>query len=134
MWNADGIAKMNVTDNVVDLVVNKIQLLTKEGQDILKHASSIGNNFDIGTLSIISEKSESEAANILWETIQEGFINPRGKWSKHYKDELWNEIGLKENTSQFTYFNFQHDRIQQAAYSLIPAEDRKRVHLRVGRL
>ncbi len=133
-WNADGIGKMNVTDNVVDLVVNKIQQLSKPAQNILKHASSIGNSFDIGTLSIIAEKSESEAANILWETVQEGFINPRGKWSKHYKDELWEEIGMKEITKEFTYFNFHHDRIQQAAYSLIPETDRKKVHLRIGRL
>jgi histidine kinase len=133
-WNQGGISKMNVTDNVVDLLVSKLRKLSPEAQELLRLASCIGNNFDIETLSIVSEKNESETAFILWDAVQEGFINPIGRLSKHTKDELWLELGFGENKTEHTVYKFQHDKIQQAAYSLIPDEQKKPTNLKIGRL
>ncbi len=132
-WNTDSISGMNVTDNVVDLMVGKIQKLSDETKHILQLASCIGNSFDIKTLSIIAVEPENTLSDTLWELVKEGFINPRNKWNKHAKDALWKELGFDES-SGYDLFHFQHDRIQQAAYSLIPEADRKKTHLKIGRL
>ncbi len=89
--------------------------------------------FEIETLSIAFEKNESETAAILWETMQEGFVNPLGSWSRHNKDALWKELGIEGATGR-TIYKFQHDKIQQAAYSLIPEEQKKTTNLKIGRL
>ncbi|GBL35404.1 atrial natriuretic peptide receptor 1 [Filimonas sp.] len=132
-WNSESISGMNVTDNVVDLMVGKIQKLSDETKHILQLASCIGNSFDIKTLSIISVEPENALSNTLWELVKEGFINPRNKWNKHAKDTLWKELGFDESYG-YDLFHFQHDRIQQAAYSLIQEGDRKKTHLKIGRL
>lgn len=134
IWDSEGISRMNLTDNVVDLLVSKIQILSDEAKNILELASCIGNSFDIKTLSIISHKPENTLSEILWEIVKEGFVNPRNKWSKHAKDDLWKEFGLDETSNSYDFFHFQHDRIQQAAYSLIPEAEQKSTHLKIGRL
>ena len=133
-WDADGIARMNVTDNVVDLLVSKLRKLSPEAQQVLMLASCIGNRFDLQTLSIVSEKSEHETASALWEAMREEFITPLGHWSRHDKDELWSELGIAESPAQRAECKFQHDKIQQAAYSLIPEEAQKPTSLKIGRL
>ena len=133
-WNTAKISTMNITDNVVDLLVSKIQTLGPGTQHALRLASCIGNRFDLDVLSIISETNKSEVARSLWEAIKEDLIHPLGQWSLHSDDHLWQELDIKINTNQPTTFQFQHDRIQQASYSLIPEEEKKKTHLQIGRL
>ncbi len=133
-WNLTKINELDVTENVVDLVVSKIQKLTLPAQRLLSLAACIGNRFDIETLAIICQQPENTVAEILWETVTEGFVSAVGKPLRYYKDLLWDEMGLKKNTTDYHHFRFQHDRIQQAAYSLIPEQEKKYTHLNIGRL
>ena len=45
-----------VTDNVIELMAEKIITLPENSQKILKIGSCIGNRFDLEMLSIINEK------------------------------------------------------------------------------
>ena len=134
-WNEAEIDKLAVTANVIDLVELKIKKLSKGGQFILNIAAFLGNRFDLHNLSIASEYHVNQVSAALWESVEAGFVNPLGNWNKHYKDDLWEEIGvtgLQDNRQVF--FQFNHDRIQQAAYSLISPEQRAMTHLCVARL
>lgn len=134
-WDEPEIDKMAVTANVIDLVDMKIKKLPPDAQYILNIAAFIGNRFDLSTLGIASEFAENEVSKWLWESVEAGFINPLGKWNQHYKDVLWDEIGVKDQQdNKLTLFQFNHDRIQQAAYSLITPEQRAKTHLRMARL
>ena len=133
-WDADKINTMNITDNVVDLLISKIQTLQPATQHVLRLASCIGNRFDLEILSIISEREKSDVAKSIWEAIKEDLIHPLGQWSLHSDDRLWEELDIKLNNNQTKIFQFQHDRIQQASYSLIPDEEKKKTHLQIGRL
>jgi predicted ATPase/serine phosphatase RsbU (regulator of sigma subunit) len=106
------IVQQNITDNVVHLMVQKIQTLPETGQEALKLAACIGSSFDLHTLSVISQKSVEEADRDLEIALTEHLIFP-------YDDE-----GYK----------FEHDRIHQAAYSLISDEEKKPLHLKIGRM
>ncbi len=112
-YRIDEIVGAAMTDNVVDLMTQKIQRLSDEAQRALTLASCIGNSFDLGTLAIVSERTPEAVAEALKEAIGEGLI-------------------LSANQSQS--FAFLHDRVQQAAYALIPEEWKQLVHLAVGRL
>ncbi|MEL7005562.1 MAG: AAA family ATPase [Bacteroidota bacterium] len=129
-WNIDEIRKLNITDNVVELMSDKVQDLSTEAQETLKTASCIGNRFDLHTLSIILKKSARDTASHLWEALEEGLVVPV---NDNYKTFNLEE-GEQEIVLSKVEYQFVHDRVQQAAYSLIPETDKKAVHSTIGRL
>ncbi len=124
-WETGKIEEMKVTDNVVDLMVQKIQKLSVKTQYILKLAACIGNQFDLRTLSIVSEKTVGETADDLWEALQEELILPLV--------DVYRFIDYDSGKVDL-FYRFSHDRVHNAAYSLIEEKERKEYHLKIGRL
>lgn len=132
-WDIEQIKEVGVTDNVVDLMTNKIKKLPATTQNSLKLAACIGNSFDLEILSIIHEKSFLDTASDIWSALQEGLILPL---SNAYKVPL--VIG-EETAAALRFdakvgYKFLHDRVQQAAYTLIPESEKKTTHLKIGQL
>ena len=129
-WDLEQIREVDITDNVVDLMVGKIAKLPGKTQHVLKLAACIGNRFDLEILSVINATSFSDTAKDLWPALQKGLIIPL---SNTYKTPM---LGLQdvETAPAFIPYKFLHDRVQQAAYSLIPREQKKEVHLQIGQL
>lgn len=132
-WDVSQVKKRNFTDNVVELMVAKIQKVPPETQEALKLAACIGNQFELGTLAVISETSVQETALTLQQAVAEGLIQPIGD---EYKIVLLEPLDKDKNqTEQLKVeYQFSHDRIQQAAYSLISNEFKQRIHLQIGQL
>ncbi|HBY76691.1 MAG TPA: serine/threonine-protein kinase PknK, partial [Cyanobacteria bacterium UBA11148] len=133
IWDVNQVKKRNFTDNVVALMVAKIEKLPSKTQEGLKLAACIGNQFELNTLAVIWETSARETALNLQEAVTEGLIQPLGdEYKTILLEPLENE---KTQLGQLEVeYQFGHDRIQQAAYSLIPNELKQRVHLRIGQL
>ncbi|TAG90350.1 MAG: PAS domain S-box protein [Oscillatoriales cyanobacterium] len=137
-WECD-IAKvkaLTITDDVVEFMALQLQKLPPETQDVLKLASCIGAQFDLNTLAIVSEKWPEETAANLWKSLQEGFILPTSEIYKLYqgKENSKSTELLQNNAAQLPNYKFLHDRIQQAAYSLISEGQKQATHLKIGRL
>lgn len=124
-WEIGKIEKIKATDNVVNLMVSKIQKLSHVTQSALKLAACVGSQFDLKTLSIVCEKSPTETATNLWEALAEELIFPMNDEYKFIHSEFEN---IKVS------YKFSHDRIQHAVYSLIEDDERKKIHLKIGRL
>ncbi len=118
-WNISNIEAQNITDNVVELTIAKLKKLPQSTQEVLRLAACIGANFDLNTLSIICEKSETVIFPDLLMAIQSGLILP--------VSELNTELLIQD-------YKFLHDRVQQAAYALIDEAQKQVVHLPIGRL
>ncbi len=130
-WDLAQIQTVDVTNNVVDLMVSKIQRLPIATQMLLRFAACIGYRFDLETLAVISNKSVLEAAAEIWLAMQTGLVLPE---SNAYKIPLVvGEATVVEilNNNAISY-KFLHDRVQQAAYTLIPEAERKATHLKIG--
>ena len=128
-WDLPQIQAQDITDNVVELMANKMQKLEVATQALLKQAACIGNQFDLQTLAVIREEIPYETARTIGPAMAEGMILPL---SGAYKLAELEVQGLSEAIK--VEYKFAHDRIQQAAYSLIPEADKASVHLHVGRL
>ncbi|MBD1876576.1 AAA family ATPase [Nodosilinea sp. FACHB-131] len=140
-WDEAVLQSVDITENVVELMVNQIQKLSAKTQQVLKLAACIGDKFSLDMLAIVNEASQTETAVDLWEALQAEFVMPL---TQAYKiplvldldktpDEGLVEQAAEKTTAQIVY-RFLHDRVQQAAYSLIPEAQRRSTHLKIGQL
>jgi predicted ATPase/signal transduction histidine kinase len=123
-WDIAQIEAMDMSDNVVDLLVHRLQKLPAEAQHSLQLAACIGSRFDLSTLALVAEQDVTAANQSFHQAVLEGLIMPNHSQFQ-YLDQA-DLAGLE--------YRFIHDRVHQAAYTLIPPADRAPVHLKIGRL
>jgi PAS domain S-box-containing protein len=128
-WDLEEIQARDFTDNVVELMASKIQLLPDKTQETLKIAACIGNQFELKTLASIREKSLGETADDLRAAVAENLVLLLGNMG-----DVELEILGKLPSSKSLEYKFVHDRIQQAAYSLIAEQDKPIVHRQIGQM
>ncbi|HJZ72327.1 MAG TPA: sigma 54-interacting transcriptional regulator [Vicinamibacterales bacterium] len=110
-WDLSRIRAKGYTDNVADLMVGKLRRLPKSTQDVLRRLACLGTGADFARLAMVYEDSDEKLRHAL-------------------QDALRTELVLLSDNS----YRFLHDRVQEAAYSLIPESQRAEAHLRIGRL
>ncbi|MEH2176683.1 trifunctional serine/threonine-protein kinase/ATP-binding protein/sensor histidine kinase [Nostoc sp.] len=138
-WQCDiaQVRALAFTDDLVEFMVLQLQKLPEATQKVLQLAASIDNQFDLATLAIVHEKSLSETAADLWKALQEGLVIPTTEVYKFYQQEPGASL-IASDSGMMNYgscsYKFLHDRVQQAAYSLIPEDQKQTVHLKIGRL
>src|SRR5216684_3726145 len=110
-WDLDDIHAKGHTDNVVDFMVGKLNRLPIETQKALQQLACMGNSAEFALLAMVYEDSKEEMHRDLREAVRTGLV-------------LHSERA----------YTFLHDRVQEAAYSVIPEGARGAAHLRIGRL
>jgi PAS domain S-box-containing protein len=110
-WNIDRIRAKSYTDNVVDLMAGKLKRFSSTSQEALKQLACLGNVTEIATLTLVHGEKAGTVHEALWEAVRAGLVVRQG-----------------------SVYKFLHDRIQQAAYMLVPEDRRAEVHLRIGRV
>lgn len=110
-WEIEKIRSLKISENVVDLMAGKIQRLSEDIIAIMKLISCIGTNFRLNNLLIVAEMTESGLISILMPAIKEGMILIGGNNSK-----------------------FAHDKVREAAYSLMSESEKEENHYKIGKL
>ena len=127
-WDIAQIEALGITDNVVDLMLEKLRKLSKATQEALYLAACIGNTFDLTTLCKVCKSSAEKTFHNLLPAIQLGLIQPTSSL------EITSSETPLESALIVEEYKFQHDRVQQAAYALIDDDRKQSVHLQIGRL
>jgi predicted ATPase len=109
-WDIDRIRAKGYTDNLADLMAGKLVGLPGTTLETIKQLACLGNSAEAATMGMVFEVSEQEIHAALWPVVSAGLV-------------------LRLDGA----YSFLHDRVQEAAYALIPAGERPAVHLRIGR-
>ncbi len=126
-WPLDGASWQDVNDDVVAFMLKNLRQLPTETQKVLQLAACIGNTFTLHTLAAIYEHSTAETAQALLPALKQYTVLPL--------DSDYRLVNQPDGSLALNpHYRFQHDRVQQAAYNLVEADELPRVHLRVGRL
>ncbi len=112
-------------DNVVELMVQRLEQLEPDSRDVVSLAACIGGRFDLRDLSVACERTPQQVLAALWPATEEYLVVPVGR-GRAGADE-------RDGDQPAASHRFQHDRIQQAAYLLLPEEQRLEAHARIGR-
>lgn len=124
-WDLAAIQQADHTDNVVELLVDKIQRLPAATQRLLQLAAAVGSRFSLQMLALAVERNPWDTQHVLWPALDAGLVQPLdGSYKYVDVDAPGSAVG----------YRFLHDRVQQAAYLIVDADTRARNHLRIGRL
>ncbi|WP_057831525.1 diguanylate cyclase [Colwellia sp. TT2012] len=123
-WDIEEIKKHSMTDNVVDLMIDKFKQLNSKTQLLASIASHLGHNFSLRQLSSACKYDTFTTAKILWPLLDAGFILPQDEHYQYTEDEA----SLNQS-----HYCFLHDKVQQAAYQLTPEEGREQLLLHIGK-
>ncbi|OKH41865.1 hypothetical protein NIES2101_33630 [Calothrix sp. HK-06] len=128
-WDLEQIQNAGIINlGVVELMSSNISKLPDTTQSALQFAACIGACFELDILAAVLDLSISELLNTLWIAIQQGFILPIAHSSK-LSLLMANSFDAGDSKLEF---KFLHDRVQQAAYCLIPENKKPAIHLKIG--
>ncbi|MBF0188053.1 MAG: AAA family ATPase, partial [Magnetococcales bacterium] len=122
VWDVETLSALNVTDNVADLMAERVALMSESTRRVLQLASCIGGRFDLETLAILHGTDTITTAEALWPALEQEIILPLDQnhaLARHLADGRF-------------HYRFIHDKAQQAAYETIPEAERQTHHLTVG--
>src|SRR6266702_2212022 len=109
-WDLERIRARRFTDNVVELMVTKVRRLPAETQEALEVVACLGTAAPTVIVAAALERSEADADALLWGALREGLLLRVGDG-----------------------YQFLHDRVREAAYSLVDETARPALHLAIGR-
>lgn len=118
-WDLDRIEQLGLTDNVVELMLSQLQKFPASVQAVLATAAYLGAEFDLETLALVRAQSPADLFADLQQPLAQGLVVARSP--------LDADLLIQD-------YQFGHDRIQQAAYSLIPTDRQAAQHLQIGRV
>ena len=110
-WDLGRIRAKGYSDNLADLMVGKLARLSDKTQKAVQHLACLGNAAEISTLALVCGLTDVELHSLMEEALRADLLELR-------KDS----------------YHFIHDRIEEAAYLLLPEAQRAEAHLRIGRL
>ncbi len=126
-WDIAQIEALEITENVVDLMIGRLKKLPDSTQLVLQLAACVGNRFDLNTLAIIHKESVAQTFENLLPVIQLGLILPTSDFKP-------TSLEISKADLVIDNYKFLHDRVQQSAYALIQQKLQKSVHLEIGQL
>jgi predicted ATPase len=115
-WDIEALRAAEHTENVIDLMVGKLRKFGERSQRVLELAACFGNRFDAASLAAIMDGTLDDVVDALWDAVKLGLVRS------------------SDSSEDNVAYRFVHDRVQEAAYSLLDPAGRSLAHLRIGRL
>lgn len=127
-YNLQDFKNLEVLDDAVDFIVRMMKKFDEVTRELISIAAAIGTKFNLRSLALITNMNEPAVMQALVPVINQGSIIPR---DENYKALL--EASAEDTGLPVAQFQFTHDKMQQAAYSLCSKAELEEIHYRIGR-
>jgi predicted ATPase/signal transduction histidine kinase len=125
-WDERRTAQADVTENVVELMVAAIRGLPEETQRALQMAACVPGRIELDLLAALAATPVSNIARALWSALREGLL------VSEVAPYPGADPAAEERATPSATYRFVHDRVQEAAYSLLSRDEQRRIHLAAG--
>lgn len=129
-WDIRELENTNFTDNVVEFMVEKLKKMEPGAQVQLTLGACIGDKFELQTLYSIQEPKPTDLLEDLWQSVVEQLLVVE----ENEGDVAFINLQDISDVNNALTYRFAHDRVRQAAYELIPKEEKSKVHQQIGEL
>lgn len=130
-WDLARIEQAEVTDNVVELMLDSIRQLPGRTQRLLTVAACMRGQVDLWLLARVVDAPVEDTAGALWSAVRAGLLVPEGRGPRFqppHPEPTPDGLTVRQAT-----YRFAHDRVRHAAYSLLSEEERQSLHRALGR-
>ncbi|NUP14394.1 MAG: AAA family ATPase [Polyangiaceae bacterium] len=128
-WDTRRIAKLEVTENVAELMVAAIREMPARTQALLEVAACLPDQIDLGLLATVAGVAKADAARDLWPALHAGLLVSE---LTPAPASLERPTERHHPTAVEARYSFIHDRVRQAAYSLLTPERAGALHRATG--
>jgi len=130
-WNIEKLRELDVSDNVVEFMMAKIKQYPEETRHALSRAACLGNTFDLDTMALVTSRAPNDVGRSLWMPIRDGLVLALDAAHEYYLGAIDGAEAPEQPAS--VRHKFAHDRIREAAASLIETAEIPRINLEIGR-
>lgn len=127
VWDIQTLQTQGVTENVVSFLIERMGELPETTVATLRWAAVVGNSFDLASVTVISELSPAQVVAHLQAALQRELIV-----AVDDSLDLAVNYDFQADPDYSPCYRFLHDRVQQAAYSLLNPADRMQAHYHLG--
>ncbi|HYQ01967.1 MAG TPA: AAA family ATPase [Polyangiaceae bacterium] len=131
-WDLGKIQSASISDNIVELMVARLRSLPAQTLEQLCTAACLGGRFELTKLAHVADRPLHAVAAALREAVLVDILIPFGDGYRLLGEDSEGAIG--SSVAFDVRYEFQHDRVRQAAYQLLEEQERTRLHLRIGKL
>ncbi len=110
-WEVGRIEAKDITDNVVELMAGRLTHFAPATRAALQQLACFGISAPAATLGLLAGLGQEKIHGAMWDAVRTGLVLRQGE-----------------------LYAFAHDRVQEAAYALVPEAERAEAHLRIGRV
>jgi predicted ATPase/GAF domain-containing protein/anti-anti-sigma regulatory factor len=116
----------SITDDIVTLLLAKIGDLSAPSRHALVRAACFGHEFRIDALASLCGRTPAELRGDLSAAVGDGLVLPVRTRPSAVRPGETKSSGPRA-------YRFSHDKVQQAAYSLLPKDELPALHLAISR-
>jgi predicted ATPase len=123
-WDLTEIQAVPMAPSVVDFVADEMRRLPEAEREALGVAACIGARFDLAALAFVLGAERGRALEALRSALETELVVPETHGS-------WVSAPIDVHAGRLS-FRFAHDRVRQAAHSLVDEKAASAIHERVG--
>lgn len=126
-WDWQRLQSQGVTDDIITFLIDRMGDLSEATVATLQRAAVVGNSFDLSSLTALMTQSPAQVVQHLQPALQQELILLADSGL-----DLSTSFDFQADSSYNPSYRFIHDRVQQAAYSLLNPADRVEAHYHLG--